>query len=704
MEANPINKKFYLSVLALIMLTMLLSAMIFLKVIEQSLLFEAENSLSELAQQCSIAVENKISGKLDVLSTLANLEGMRDSTLSNDEKLKLIRREVSRSKFLRIGISDLNGNAHTTDNKQVYIGDRSYFMTTLGGAATVSSNLHDRAGDFNDIVVYCTPIKDNADNVIAAVFATDYTEHLSSLIYNVYAGANKEALLISSDGTIIATNTAESLDTNSPPNFLERIKPYTAPPKYAHIQTLLQTNSVGAGTYNLNHTQKIIGISTINNKKDWNIAVIAPQDFVMMQTRKIMDMVAILIAVLMFFVTSAFIYFYILNKKYNEEKITARVNAEKLKMKDDFIANVSHEIRTPMNAITGMAYFLKSTNLTAQQKNYLDKAESAIQVLQGIINDILDAAKISSGKLRLRMEPFLLSEVITTIDNIFATQIENKGLLWNIRAESVEKFYLIGDKQRLTQIIINFVNNAYKFTEQGEITLDIKPLSEDEDSICYLFSIHDTGIGIAKANIQKLFIPFEQLEDSLNKVYEGTGLGLSICKSLIQSMNGELEIRSENGQGSTFSFSLTFRKTKDTALQVHQIAKNRSAPDNARVLLVEDSEINAEIAGMLLSEINVSYDWADNGLKAIEFCRNMPTDYYQLVLMDIHMPQLNGYDAAHKLRNDLHISAKILALTATTFDEESFKNNHHYMDGYLLKPFHAEQFKQTILDYIGSNK
>lgn len=699
---NPDNKRIYIVVLTLITAIMLIASMIFVQMVKRSFLLDAENTLSEIARQCAVAVENKIAGRLDILSSFANLEQIKNADLSNAEKLDLIKREVTRSNFLRIGISGPDGNAITTDHKRLYIGDRKYFIDAIRGEAGVSGSLQDRIDGVRDIVVYSVPVSDAEGNVTCIIFATDYIHQLTALINNVYAGPGRKALLVASDGSIIASNHESYLNANIRMNLLSLIESSTPPQDYKRIEHLLQNQLTGAGVYEYNQTKKIIGISTISNKNNWNIAVVAAQDDVMMQTKHIMNMVVVLVSALMLFVAGAFTYFYILNKKYSEEKITSRVNAEKLKMKDAFIANVSHEIRSPMNAIIGMIYFLKSTELTRTQQSHLQKIESAAEVLLGIINDILDIAKISSEKLKLHASPFHFGEVIQTIDDLFGERIRLKGIDWRIRAQTSGDPEIIGDKQRILQVLINLVGNAHKFTDRGRIDFIVAADAANGSSINYKITVKDTGIGIAEEDLPKLFTPFEQLENSQSRFFEGTGLGLSICKRLLEMMDGKLDVESKKGHGSAFNCSVSF-PISDGHSGVSGEKPESNQPEilaNARVLLVEDSEINAEIAGMLLDELGVSYDWAPDGRSAVEQCRSASASAYQLILMDIHMPVLDGYSAAKLIRRELKVETKIIALTATLCDQSEIGKNDACIDGYILKPFQAEKFKQVVREAL----
>lgn len=696
MKFRPDKKKSYLLVTFLFTTLLLILSNVFLQDIRTFLLMEAENSLKEISQQCSVEIKNELDSRQKIISSLANLEEISNADIPIEYKLNLLRKEAARNKFLRLGISDLAGNAMTSDDEVFNIADRAYFQQAKNGLSTLSGDLQDRIGLYKNesIIIHAVPIK-NGETVIGVLFATDHTSHLTSLIQNIYFDPKKRALILTSEGKILT----HAADEDHDQNFFDLIAATTTPQKLLHLKTLLTADLPGAGTYQTTVDKRIVGIAKIQGTQGWHIAVTAPQNAVMVQANNIMSRVIMLMIVVFLFICGVFIYFYTLNNKYWREKENVQLSQMRLQVKDAFLANVSHEIRTPLNAITGMTHLLKNTNLSPTQEDYLQKIETTSNVLLGIVNDILDMSKISHGQLKLTPMPFQLSEVVHAIDHIFADRIREKGLQWEIDAGPSPDLLLLGDKQRLIQILINLVNNAYKFTEQGKITLKMQHLNTAETSIVYKIAIKDTGIGIAPEDISRLFLPFEQLEGSLNKAYEGTGLGLCICQNLLHAMGSQLSVESIKGIGSTFAFSIAFPPGSEKKLP--PIPKPPAAVPIALktlpILLVEDNDINAEIAGALLDELSIKYEWVNNGLKAVEKCR---CQKYSLILMDIHMPVLDGYAAAKIIKEDLGITTPIIALTATTLN---LKPNHPetgYIDDYIPKPFNVEHVKQKLTGYL----
>lgn len=373
--------------------------------------------------------------------------------------------------------------------------------------------------------------------------------------------------------------------------------------------------------------------------------------------------------------------------------------------KDAFLANISHEIKTPINAIVGMTHFLRQTDLLPRQQDIVSKLESSADVLLSIINDVLDFSKIKAHSLSLYPTAFRLSSVLRNIEDMFASQIASKGLEFKTSYDIPQDLVLYMDRTRLIQLFVNLLSNATKFTDKGTISLSIVTKNESNDSIDLEFCVEDSGIGIAKKDISKLFQEFEQIENHLTKQHQGTGLGLPICKHIVETMGGEMWVTSIVGTGSKFYFSIPCPKA--TTEQLEAIAEPTASPSRfdgqgARVLVVEDTEINLEIVTKLLQDVNVTCHTAKDGMEAIDICKMHDPDFFRLILMDIHMPRMDGYTASHILKDQLHIDTPIIALTATSMEEASAQQCKGVMSGYILKPFKIEAFYQTLAPYFVS--
>lgn len=386
---------------------------------------------------------------------------------------------------------------------------------------------------------------------------------------------------------------------------------------------------------------------------------------------------------------------------YDNTDITrARQEAEMANAaKSDFLATVSHEIRTPMNAIIGLASMLKSTGLDAKQHGYLTSIQNSSNVLLNLINDILDFSKIEAGKLDLVLEYFELGDMLRHLASMFELMFQQKRLDFRCDFGEAAKAIVYGDENRIRQILTNILNNALKYTEKGGVTFRA---GIENDCLC--FSIEDTGIGIKTEAIQRLFSAFEQLDMVRNKQVLGTGLGLAITKRLCEQMNGSIEVQSSYGLGSCFTVRLPLLLGKQSDLPVEMRTKkfNFIAPE-ARVLLVDDIDINLEIASYMLSPYEVKTDMAQSGLQAIEKVENQ---HYDLIFMDHMMPDLDGVETTKIIRGKGGALAEIpvIALTANAVSGAMAMFLENGFSGFLSKPMDDYALANCLLKWLPKDK
>jgi two-component system, sensor histidine kinase and response regulator len=387
-----------------------------------------------------------------------------------------------------------------------------------------------------------------------------------------------------------------------------------------------------------------------------------------------------------------------------EELTAARQQAEAANVaKSAFLANMSHEIRTPMNAIIGLTHLMQQAGTTPQQADRLTKIDNASRHLLGLINDILDLAKIEAGKFSLEDSDFNLSAVLDNVASIISPAAKEKGLTVELDRDSVP-VWLHGDAGRLRQALLNCAGNAVKFTEKGRITLSAKLLEDDGNNLLVQFKVADTGIGITRETRQRLFQAFEQGDGTTTRKYGGTGLGLAITKQLAQMMGGTVGLESTPGLGSTFWFTARLQRghgvmpSQAVKPKVDAEMQLRRQSAGRRLLLAEDNPINSEVAVELLHSVGLAVDTAADGQQALA---KAAEHTYDLILMDMQMPVMGGLDATRAIRKlPGWTSRPILAMTANAYEEDRQACKDAGMDDFIVKPVDPEVLFATLLKWL----
>ncbi|MDX1700568.1 MAG: ATP-binding protein, partial [Melioribacteraceae bacterium] len=361
---------------------------------------------------------------------------------------------------------------------------------------------------------------------------------------------------------------------------------------------------------------------------------------------------------------------------------------------------MSHEIRTPLNAIVGMSHLLSETRVTSEQEEYLEILKASADLLQNLISDILDLSKITAGQVEVVVKPFNLRKSISSLEKTFLHKLTGKPVTLKLNYDPNMPDNVIGDELLINQILLNLLSNATKFTSKGYITFAIDLLEKNGENHLVQFSVSDTGIGIKKEKLKQIFENFKQADENISRQYGGTGLGLAIVNQLVNLLGGTIQVSSEPGKGSSFTVKLPLKGSKEQH-KTSEATQALSFPEisSLKILVAEDNIMNRKYVGRLLSKWQIAHDMAKDGEEAYQLIEKNP---YDLILMDIQMPKMNGYQltkAIRRLENNPNKDIPIIALTASALTEHKQEADSAGMNDFVSKPFHPHQLKEKLKKY-----
>ena len=382
---------------------------------------------------------------------------------------------------------------------------------------------------------------------------------------------------------------------------------------------------------------------------------------------------------------------------------TQKAMRKAIAAKEDFLSTMSHEIRTPLNGVIGISNVLVMDDHLESQKENLKVLKYSSEHLLALINDILDYNKMEGGNIEFENTDFNFKALVKSIKKTFKFQAGEKGVDFTVDIDYKIPKYLKGDKTRLSQVLNNLLSNAIKFTHEGEINLLVENVSENDKAVTLLFEVQDTGIGISLDKLDRIFEKFKQADSSISSMYGGTGLGLAICKKLLLMQNSDLKVKSVPDIGSKFYFVLTFDKSVQNVDGSFQALPMQAVSEDIkgiRVLVAEDNRINQIVISKYLEKWDIIYDVVDNGKEAVDKYNKY---HYDLILMDLQMPKMNGYEASKKILKIAEVKGQkisIVALTASAQLDVKFKAEKTGMTGFVTKPFKSADLYNTIVDQL----
>lgn len=414
-----------------------------------------------------------------------------------------------------------------------------------------------------------------------------------------------------------------------------------------------------------------------------------------------------MVLIMLVLISGAILFWFIINRIGQQNQLIRQLDAsekkvrEAARIKENFMANMSHEIRTPMNAIMGFTSLLQKREKDPVSTGYVQAIQSSGDSLLTIINDILDLSKIEAGMMRIERTPFSIRELLYSVETMFLEKVKEKGLEFTTQVDNSIPDTLNGDATRLTQVLVNLIGNAVKFTQQGSIAVVIGNEGVQEKNILLGITVSDTGIGIEPDKLPGIFERFRQAEDSITRKYGGTGLGLSIVKDLVELQGGSINVTSEPDKGSSFRIVIPYKITQEVINNQQKwlgTSPKNAASADVRILVVEDNEINQQLMHHLLGYWELPYEIAANGKEALE---KLQGQSYDLILMDIQMPGMDGYTATAQIRHTLQLSTPIIAMTAHALAGEREKCLSAGMNEYISKPIQEEELYRMIVRFTG---
>ena len=694
---NKVNRRI-LSVLTVIVAALsILSIFIFALRSRKNIAQNNQEYLLENTRQTALLVDNSLEKGLANIQVLSRL--VSGIITSPELDIPLLRRMIGDSIFDFIEFVDVEGKNHNITGDLSEAGDRQYYWDSMRGNSGGELIFNSRATN-QTILAFYSPVYYQEEMIGSLIGIYEESRQLTRLLTMDMFGCEAEAYLCNGDGIIISSNqdvdtTAEiSIETTLGPRVSKDISEIGL--LYRDEQTIvpLEDNETGACIAELEHSGWYI-IQVFPNEA--NEMMVANANRIGMESAAC---TVTLLAILL-------VLTYLILSKANQETQRALVKAEAAsKAKTDFLFSMSHDIRTPINAIIGFLRLLAERQEEPERrKEYIQKIEDASALLLSIINNVLEMSKIEGGVDVVEETVWSVEQMAAAACSLISTQMKEKQITLET-AIDVQHPYVWCDRAKVQEICLNVLNNAYKYTlSGGKVTMRLTEIPSDTEGMArFKIEIADTGTGIEEAFMPHLFETFARGQDTTHSKIAGAGLGLPIVKRLTELMGGSVTAESEVGKGSKFTVILPCRIASEPEIQALQ-AEATALTDfsGKRILLTEDNELNAEIAMELLSEMGLTVEWAQDGDICVAMVEQAEPAYYDLILMDIQMPNMNGYQATQAIRgmNDpVKANIPIAAMTANAFEEDRQNAYAAGMNVHLAKPIDIPKLRQVLTDIL----
>lgn len=642
-------------------------------------------------------------------------ESVNDEDTESLEALERFVNDTEQSNdFEFMAFIDENGFYYSKDGKRPAASKLSFLAELLDGEDKLIS--YNETFLENNMIVLGTqikPIKFDDTNIIA-IIAGFTADSIGQHLFLRSDDGQTNASIVTKDGSFIVYNTFFS-DLPMGTNIISKFREYAVFDDGFSVEMIendFKNGKSGMVVFKAVGVHMCMYYSPIEGT-EWYMLMEVPYEVVDEMTEELsasLNRNAITMMATVMLIILVIFFIYLMNLRAHSKQLeAARQSAEKAQKaaeqasiaKSEFLSRMSHEIRTPMNGIIGMTEIARqNSNDSEKVDDCLKKVSLSSKHLMSLINDVLDMSKIESGKIQLKNELFDLRLFLENIENIYSVQAEEKGIDFDISLSGKIDKFIVGDSLRLNQILTNLLSNAFKFTPNGgKIVLGIGELKHEEDTVLLRFSVKDTGIGIKEENLEKIFEAFEQENAEISHKFGGTGLGLSIVRRFSELMGGSVTVHSEYGKGAEFSVDLPFGVTENSQMLDWKTNKtaDQSGIENKtydfsgkHILLAEDNELNREIAVELLGAgTGAIIDEAEDGEMAVDIFAASEVNYYDLILMDIQMPHMDGFEATRRIRAmERPDAAKvpIFAMTANAFAEDEEKSRQAGMNAHLSKP------------------